>query len=104
MNPKAAPTFSQLFREHLREYGSLLAADGVKMLLVFVAPSIVLVGLRIESVLGRPNPWLDRSETVDSIVLFLMILILSFDSVGKLLALTIRGWQTWVKSASKTSC
>ena len=53
------------------------------MLLVFVAPSVVLVGLRIESLLGRPNPWLDRSETVDSVLLFLMILILSFDSVGE---------------------
>ena len=103
MKPPPKPTFSELFKEHLRAHGSLLAADAVKMLLLFVAPSIVLVGLKLMAELGHPSIWLDRAELVDSFVVFAMILILSFDTLGKMLALTFSGWRTWFETHSQTS-
>ena len=72
------------------------------MLLVFVAPAVVLIGLRILAGLGRSNQWLDYSETADSVLLFLMILTIGLDSLFKLIALTVGGWQTWNKSKPKT--
>lgn len=103
MKPPPKPTFSQLFKEHLREHGSLLAADAVKMLLLFIAPSVVLVGLKVLTELGRPSKWLDWAETVDSFVVFAMILILSLDTLGKMLALTFSGWRAWFKTNSQIS-
>lgn len=103
MKPPPKLTFSQLFKEHLREHGSLLAADAFKMLLLFIAPSIVLVGLKFLTELGHPSKWLDWAETVDSFVVFAMILILSLDTLGKMMALTFSGWRTWLKTTSQTS-
>jgi hypothetical protein len=103
MKPQPPPTFFQLFKEHFRGHGSLLAADAGKMLLLFIAPSIVLVGLKLLTELGHPSKWLDWAETVDSFVVFAMILILSFDTLGKMAALTFSGWRTWFKTNSQTS-
>ena len=97
------PTFSQLFREHLRERGSLLAADAVLMLLAFFAPSVVLLGIKVLSWLGTSGRWLEYSETADGILLFLAILVIGIDGFLKLVALTLTGWQQWKTTKPKTS-
>jgi hypothetical protein len=102
MKPPPKLTFFQLVKEHFRERGSLLVADAILMLFAFVAPAVVLIGLKILAGLGSSNRWLDYSETTDSVLLFLMILTIGIDSLLKLIALTVSGWQTWNKSKPKT--
>jgi hypothetical protein len=43
--PPAAPTFGQLYREHLSIHGSLLLAEATIMLFLFLPPTAVAFGI-----------------------------------------------------------
>jgi hypothetical protein len=65
------------------------------MLLAFLSPTVVLVGLKIYSSLTTPTVWLTYAEKVDSFLLFVMILIVSLDCLGKLSSIVIDDWLKW---------
>src|SRR5882762_6545510 len=94
MNRKTvAPTFWQLYADHVRPRGSLLLGDVTLMLFVFLPPAMLQTGLKLSEELGSRPEFLHAGEMIDGVWLLLAVGLICFDSTGKLLTLSISGWR-----------
>jgi hypothetical protein len=96
------PIFWSKVKEHLNIHGPGLVAESIILLLVFVPPTIVLLGTKALVTWGaNPRP-LHLAEVADTILVSLLLVLIPVNFLGQACAVIVSGWQQWKKENSAT--
>lgn len=98
----ASPSFCSTFREHLHPHGPRLLAEAIIMLLIFVQPAIVLLGIQFLLAWGAHPQALHLAESIDSIVVAILVVLIALNSAAQFVAIALSGWSTWIKDKPST--